>query len=351
MKRFIFILVVVAGVFSSCVKSNELNIKDSSDKYSEARIEIKTLVSNTTSELMMYAMNADGSLDYEIAESVLNDIKPVEASLVSFSSPVKSDSYDISEVFSDEQMDVYNMILNMAESGCYDYNKAMELSANLTSSSDKEVMDAFIVVLDSVYTGLINATSILDTKANNENLAKFACNLATGGIGAIYGAWGSGILIGLGVVTGGVGTIVGGCNIVRCWRVFIYSLLLIQYDMKLRNATKIVLTVAIVLCLAYLEALCESGSISKLIMCLGITSAVLSCIMDYLPESYNESEKSTVRQRVNLIVILMACGLFIYLVIFSGLDESVRQTIGFITLIVVTVLLIIGSVILTRKRK
>lgn len=121
--------------------------------------------------------------------------------------------------------------------------------------------------------------------------------------------------------------------------------------MKLRNATKIVLTVAIVLCLAYLEALCESGSISKLIMCLGITSAVLSCIMDYLPESYNESEKSTVRQRVNLIVILMACGLFIYLVIFSGLDESVRQTIGFITLIVVTVLLIIGSVILTRKRK
>lgn len=169
MKRFIFILVVVAGVFSSCVKSNEQNIKDSSDKYSEARIEIKTLVSNTTSELMMYAMNADGSLDYEIAESVLNDIKPVEASLVSFSSPVKSDSYDISEVFSDEQMEVYNMILNMAESGCYDYNKAMELSANLTSSSDKEVMDAFIVVLDSVYTGLINATSILDTKANNEN--------------------------------------------------------------------------------------------------------------------------------------------------------------------------------------
>ena len=39
------------------------------------------------------------------------------------------------------------------------------------------------------------------------------------------------------------------------------------------------------------------------------------------------------------------------LVLFSGLDESVRQTIGFITLIVVTVLLIIGSVILTRKRK
>ena len=111
------------------------------------------------------------------------------------------------------------------------------------------------------------------------------------------------------------------------------------------------LTVAIVLCLAYLEALCESGSISKLIMCLGIASAVLPCIMDYLPESYNESEKSTVRQRVNLIVILMACGLFIYLVLFSGLDESVRQTIGFITLIVVTVLLIIGSVILTRKRK
>jgi hypothetical protein len=204
MKSLSFLIAIV--FFISCTtidNSIEKNI------YQDAQMELKELVSSTTKEIISFAY-IDGAIDYQQAQEILNSKKPKNIdyiSLTNIASTKSENSVAIRAVLSPEQLIIFDKVNKMASYGTIDYNIIKKQIMLLTIESERNDMLAYICVVEAIEAGIKDSEIYLDTKSGW--FGSFICNMATGGIGAIYGAWGGAIIVAAGIATGGA-ALLGG---------------------------------------------------------------------------------------------------------------------------------------------
>lgn len=176
------------------------------------------------------AINSDADKQVEIVKNgikewiFLNDYnekgKDYFNSIIDSNSQIslelKSSSNRIFENYSSEQYEIIQRILAIAEiSSSKDFQVNIEsVEESISKLPENEQLELLTMI--EMIKGACNAISDFETPVAQNSLKSFGsfmCNLASGGIGSIYGAWAGGIAAGVfgasAIATGGVSIAVG----------------------------------------------------------------------------------------------------------------------------------------------
>ena len=154
----------------------------------------------------------------EKGENYFNSV--IEGNLEKPLLKLKSASNNIFENYSSKQIELAQRILDVAEtSSPQDFQSNIEpVEVSISELPENEQLELLTMI--EMIKGACNAISDFGTPAAQNTLksaGSFMCNLASGGIGSIYGAWAGGIAAGVfgasAIATGGlsigVGLVVG----------------------------------------------------------------------------------------------------------------------------------------------
>lgn len=207
---------------ASCNKEEQIEIRNKETSLTTATPESKARAEAHNLLLSIYKNSYDGEIidfnkfeDISIASGYMTKDK-----LRSISQPIESQS--VEDVLSPQMMGIYRQMVSFISSDRYlspeERKQLLEMSSSL-DAKDRSIMESIIWSTDLTLSALDRLNSELgqdslrrSSKEWASKIGKFACNIASSGIGTVWGSMGGAIAAVAGasaILSGGVSVVVG----------------------------------------------------------------------------------------------------------------------------------------------